>query len=381
MEYENIISQLDDHNEVGIILCKKYSIKKSLIIVSKKEEEKYNLLKKTYEEILPRCILKRIYIEAGDKEKIVQLLDEYKESRTLINLTGGERINSLLLFKEALNIGLDSIYVDLINKRNYFFDKESKISTQVFEDLSIEEITKLSGAGIINDSNYLFSKKDIVEITKKIYTNLELWEKYKNKLYDTKIFNHDYRDSANVIINISELNDEEKIILNRCIKFIKDIGSIEYHKVNNEIEVKFKNSYLKGFLFKSGTWLEVLTKIIIEEIREVDEVKSGVEFYWSCDDKIVKNELDVVAIKDSVLMCISCKDSDKYDENALNELQVYSDKIGGENVIKILVATKLPIKKTIVQRAKEMDINLVVLNNNINDFREQLTKVVNIIKK
>lgn len=381
MEYENIISQLDDHNEVGIILCKKYNIKKSFIIVSKNEEEKFELLKKSYEEILPRCTLKRIYIEVGDKEKIIQLLDKYKESKTLINLTGGERINSLLFLKEASIKGLDCIYIDLINKRNYFFDRESKVSSQVFDDLSIEEITKLSGAGIINDSNYLFSKKDVVEITKKIYNNLELWEKYKNKLYDTKIFNHDYKDASNVVINLNELDDEEKVVVNKCIKFIKDIGSIDYHENNNEIAVKFKNSYLKGFLFKSGTWLEVLTKIIIEEIREVDEVKSGVEFYWRSDEKIVKNELDVVAIKDSVLLCISCKDSDKYDENALNELEVYSNKIGGENVIKILVATKFPIKKTIVQRAKEMNINLVVLNNNIENFRIQLTKVVNMIKK
>jgi len=76
--------------------------------------------------------------------------------------------------------------------------------------------------------------------------------------------------------------------------------------------------------------------------------------------------------------CVSCKDSEKYDEDALNELEVYSNKIGGEDVVKILVATKLPLKTTIMDRAREMNINIVVLNNNIEKFKEEL---INIIKK
>ena len=58
---------------------------------------------------------------------------------------------------------------------------------------------------------------------------------------------------------------------------------------------------LKGFIFKSGTWLEVLTKNIIEEIKSIDDIKSGLLFLWNDKESRVKNELDVVAIKDSVL--------------------------------------------------------------------------------
>lgn len=381
MNYESILTQLDEHNEVGIILCKKYRAKKLFIIVDKNEEQKFKLLQNSYKEILPDCIVKRINIDIGNKEELVRLLDENKECNLLINLTGGARINSLFLLKEASIRSIDSIYVDLLNKKSYFFKRNSEILYETFEDLSIEEVTKIAGAGIINDSNYLFSKKDVIDISQKIFTNLELWEKYKNKLYDTKIFFHDYKDSTTVEVNIYELNEEEKTILNNAINYLKNLGSIDYFKDKNKIVIKFKNNYLKGFIFKSGTWLEVITKLIIEEIRDVDEVKSGVEFYWRSDDKLVKNELDVVAVKDSILLCISCKDSDKYDENALNELEVHSNKIGGENVIKILVSTKNPIKKTVITRAKEMNIHLVVLNNNINEFKEKLRIIVNGIKK
>ena len=381
MNYESILTQLDEHNEVGIILCKKYKAKKLFIIVDKNEEQKFKLLQNSYKEILPNCIVKRIDIDIGNREALVKLLDENKECNLLINLTGGARINSLFLLKEADIRSIDSIYVDLLNKKSYFFKRDSEIVYEDFEDLSIEEVTKIAGAGIINDSNYLFSKKDVIDISQKIVTNIDLWEKYKNKLYATKIFCHDYKESSTVEVNLYELNEEEINILNKVVNYIKNLGSIDYFKNKNKMIIKFKNNYLKGFIFKSGTWLEVITKLIIEEIRDIDEVKSGVEFYWRSDDKLVKNELDVVAVKDSILLCISCKDSDKYDENALNELEVYSDKIGGENVIKILVSTKDPIKKTVITRAKEMNINLVVLNNNLNEFREKLRVIVNGIKK
>ena len=125
-----------------------------------------------------------------------------------------------------------------------------------------------------------------------------------------------------------------------------------------------------------GTWLEVLTKNIIEEIKSIDDIKSGLLFLWNDKESRIKNELDVVAIKDSVLICVSCKDSKKYDEVALNELNVYSEQLGGENVIKILVATQPPIKSSISKRAKEMGINLVVFDGNKKAFKEELEKII-----
>jgi Holliday junction resolvase len=91
----------------------------------------------------------------------------------------------------------------------------------------------------------------------------------------------------------------------------------------------------------------------------------------------VRNELDVVSIKDSILICISCKDSEKYDEDSLNELQVYSERLGGENAIKILVATRPPLKEIIAHRAKEMGIYLVIIDNDISKFKNKLAEIIN----
>jgi len=165
------------------------------------------------------------------------------------------------------------------------------------------------------------------------------------------------------------------------LKYLEGIKCINYIEGKEEIKIKFLNEYIKGFIFKSGTWLEVITKAAINEIQNIDDVKSGVEFLWGYEDGIVKNELDVVAIKDCRLVCISCKDSDKYDEDTLNELLVYSNRIGGKDVIKILVASKPPIKSSLIFRAKEMEINIVVLKDSIEELENELINIIENKKK
>ena len=221
-------------------------------------------------------------------------------------------------------------------------------------------------------------KSDIQEFTKAILSNLDIWHKYKQKLYDNNIFKHDYKDTSRININKCLVENEEFKLIYSILNYLKEKNEIEFMEDKDNIEVVFKNDYLKGFIFKSGTWLEVLTTLVVQSIEDIDEVKSGLTFYWGDDLKRVRNELDVVAIRDSVLICISCKDSDKYDEDALNELQVYSERLGGRNAIKILVATKQPVKKTVLDRAKEMNINIVILDKNIDIFKKVL---IDLIKK
>jgi len=376
MEFDLIISKYCKHNQIGMMLCKKFNTQTSLILLEEKDKEKLEDLKEVYGELLPKCNVIGIIIKNDDITVISDLFMKYKDNKILINLTGGEEITSLILLRKALELNINSTYVDLLNSKRYVFGEDFRIIEDELEDLKIEDITRFSGADITNDADDLSLKKDIIILTKIIANNLILWEKHKQKLYDKNIFFHDYMNSSKIIIKKSALRIEEQELLLKILKYIKNLGGISYTVENKKIYVKFKNHYLKGFIFKSGTWLEVFTNIIIKDIKGIDEVKSGVEFFWSNRAQGVKNELDVVAIKDSVLICISCKDSEKYDENALNELEVHSNKIGGDDVIKILVATKLPLKKTVVDRAKEMNINIVILNKSAEEFKEKLIKII-----
>lgn len=377
MKFNLLINQLDEHNEVGLLLAQKYKVKSVVMLYKNKEKKKLDKFKELYIDFNNIEVIDEL-IDEDNYDNLKNIISKYKEKEIIINLTGGNRITSLIMLKIAIELNIQCVYVDLLKKRRYIFDKEYRIIEQPLEDISISDVIHLSGSNITLDSTSLAEKSDIQEFTKVILSNLDIWHKYKQKLYDNNIFKHDYKDTSRISINKCLVESEELKLIYNILNYLREKNEVEFIEDKDNIEVLFKNDYLKWFIFKSGTWLEVLTTLVVQSIEDIDEVKSGLTFYWGDDLKRVRNELDVVAIRDSVLICISCKDSDKYDEDALNELQVYSERLGGKNAIKILVATKQPVKKTVLDRAKEMNINIVTLDKNIDIFKKAL---IDLIKK
>ena len=371
MKKQLIISQLGEHNEIALMLSKRYDIKKVIILGEECKKSEFEALKKTYEELIPNCFVKFEYILQGEESKIKKILEDNKKENIIVNLTEGERINSLILLYNAMNLKIECVYVDLLKMKKYLFSDVLSIKEEVWEDASIKDITKLAGVKIISDSNKLSCKREVIEISKKIFSYLDIWNRYKLYLYDSKMIIH--KDSRNIILNISIMDEKLINIINKVLLYLKNMNMIEYENLRGRIEVVFSNEYLKGFLFKVGTWLEVLTYYVISGIKDIDEVRSGLEFSWNT---IVKNELDVVAIKDGILLCISCKDTDRYDEEALNELEVYSKKIGGEDAVKILVSTHRPLKNNVIERAKEMNINVVIADCGITKFKADISQII-----
>ena len=376
MNIDILITQVDEHNEFNILATKRFNPKKVIFIYKKEDESFLKSLKNYYTTYLPNTTLQELIVIEGDINGLRKIILDNKNKSLIVNLTGGSRINSLEMVNICKDNSIKAIYIDIKNKKLYLFDNKVEIIREEFEDLELDKIIKASGGEVINDSTELANKKDLILLTKAIYKNLEIWHKYKQKLYDSNIFIH-YAEDSNVIkINLNLLSKDEKVILSKILIYLKRIGGIDYTTEEKEIKVYFKKEYLKSFIFKSGTWLEVATNNIINEIKEIDEVRSGVMFLWNDKSKIVRNELDVVAVKDSVAICISCKDSDKYNENSLNELDVYSNKIGGKNVYKILVATKDPIKTAVKYRAMEMGISLIIFDGNEEKFKIKIREAI-----
>lgn len=376
MKFDILINQIDDHNEPGLILAQQLKINNIVFLEAGKEKVSFSDIEKLYKNSIDDVKLSKYSIGIGEINKIQELISKIKNKKILINLSGGERINTLLIFKVAMENNLETVYLDIINKKRYVLGNNYRVIEEPLKEMKVEEILKASGANIMLNASELSKKKDIEEITEIILNNLELWHKYKQRLYDTNTFIHDYKNTSQVIINKQLLNNEEMCLVNKCLKYLKRIKGINYYEDKEQVLVKFNNNYLKGFIFKSGTWLEVITHKIVDEINTVDDVESGVLFFWNKESEAVRNELDVLAANDSNLICISCKDSEKYNEDALNELDVYSKRLGGEKAIKILVATKPPCKKSILQRAKEMNINIVILDKDINSFKNKIIQII-----
>lgn len=376
MDKKVLINLFDEHNEASILAIRKIMPDKVIYIVEENVRDIYKESLKLWNDKFKNINFQSEFIKSSDLQKIKNILDSQIKNNCVVNVTGGNRIDSLLLLNESICRKFNTIYIDVLNKVWYNLGENCIASRDKFEDIYLKDLIELSGSNYLMDCNDLSKKKEVLDITKAIYNNLDLWYKYKSRLYDTNTFIHIY-GCNDIKINLTSLDSIEVEILYKCLKYLSKIECIKFKKIDKQIVVTFIKSYIKGFIFKSGTWLEVLTDMVIREITEVDEVKNGVVFLWNNGKSVIKNELDVLAVKDSVLICVSCKDSEKYDEDALNELEVYSNRLGGKSAKKILVATRMPCKQCVMDRAQAMGINIVILNNDITVFRKRLYKIIN----
>lgn len=378
MNYDFIITILDEHNESSILLAEKLKPKEIIYLYKKDEELKVlNSLRQFYLNKFPNCNFSDEKLGKDTISSIEEIIKRMKSKNTAICLNQGDKKDILIMYTLALKHNIDGFFLDIPKEELLKLNLESVQCEKCnFVDLDVEDIIDSIGASIVVDSTEISEINVIETMTNYIADNLNLWKKYKIRLSDNSVFIHDESNPRSIKIDKELLSREEVMLLDKILNFLEENGQIKVKELEQCLKVTFQNEFIKGFIFKSGTWLEVLTKNIIEEIKSIDDIKSGLLFLWNDKESRVKNELDVVAIKDSVLICVSCKDSKKYDEVALNELNVYSEQLGGENVIKILVATHPPIKSSISKRAKEMGINLVVFDGNKKAFKEELEKII-----
>lgn len=372
-----LISQVDEHNESNILVAKEFNPEVVYLIRDKFYQDKADTLKIYYEKNFKNIKLEFFDVEEGNKKELEKIIDNVKEKNIIVNLTGGKRINSLILLDLCIKEKLTAVYIDIKKQIMYEFKDNIEIYEKTFEDLEIDDIVKASGGKIVEDSSELCNKKDLIYFAEQISNNLGLWHKYKQQLYESSIFEHDSNEPQRIYIHIQTLENEEINLLDKILSKLKEMNEISYRKEKDKITVNFNNSYIKAFIFKSGTWLEIEINKLINSIEEIDEAKNGVMFLWDDENQAVRNELDVVAVKDSVPIFISCKDSDKYNEMALNELNVYAEKFGGENSYKILVATKEPMKSPVRTRAKEMGIHLIIFDGNEEKFIKEIKNIIN----
>ena len=372
-----LINQLDEHNEGNILATIRYKANDVIFIRQKNQLDLMNNIKNYYEKNFPTVKIEDVLIEEGEIDKLSDLIKKNKSEQLIVNLTGGKRVNSLALLELSIKNNVKAIYTDIKSKKIYTFKNGIDLIYEEFNDLDIDDIINAAGGALVEDSSELCRKKDLIYLSEQIYKNLDIWNKYKLKLYDTNIFKHIEEQPNKIHINMKNLVQDEKIILKNILKKLEEMDELQYDEKIEHIEVTFLNKYIKGFIFKSGTWLEIATNNLINKIKEIDEAKNGVVFLWSNENRTVRNEVDVVAIKDSVPIIISCKDSEKYNEMALNELNVYANKIGGKNAYKILVATREPSKAPVSIRAKEMGIHIVIFDGNENKFINRIKEIIN----
>ena len=234
MKESTLITILGEHNESGIILANKYNFKDIIIIADKENESKALKLKESY---LNKNNKLKIDIVFKDFEDYISNNDNNKLT---INLTLDDTLKALKLLNLCNATNNYGVYVDIIGKKEYWFNNDMKVLKEEPIDLDIDDMFEASGNNIIAHECKYKKDKYILEFAKAIYNNLEVWHKYKQRLYDNRLFEHDIENNTLIHINKEGLNNEEKDLLNKILKKLKEFNLIEIEE-DTKIHVKFLN--------------------------------------------------------------------------------------------------------------------------------------------
>ncbi len=149
---------------------------------------------------------------------------------------------------------------------------------------------------------------------------------------------------------------------------------LDFTKDEHQISLRYKNDQVRRCITKAGNILELYLYMLLCEIRaeepgHFDDLDVGVYIDWDGvvhsdpdKEKDVKNEVDILLMRDLVPIFISCKNGEVYKE-ALYELSVVSRAFGGRYARSYLLATYISTDREkaeyIRNRAKAMDIILI----------------------
>lgn len=316
-------------------------------------------------------------IQKQCSSEISQVVSKYNSEDTYLNLSGGTKLMSLLAFQAAIGSKLHLIYVDNDTGKILSIKDQVEELMPLTMELTVEDIVCSTGAEILKHSTESYAKKEFRELVSYMIANYDMWKIVKDILRNTHIIRQFELQPLYIELSTTKLSYVQLKALRWFFKELKAKQLItEYEYAFDHIEFTFANREVKSFIMTAGSWLEALTYRCFKELKEVTNVISGMLFVW--DEMIrVQNELDVVASVDSNLICISCKDTCKYDVDDLNELEVYADHLGGRKVVKILVSTQPPERGNMIyQRAEEMGVHIVLFNGDVNSFRDKLHRIL-----
>ena len=379
MKCKTLINIIGKYNHYSILAALNLKPEQIVFMRIKEDAESFENAKTCIYHMLPEATIIEHVVSEKSPNAIAEIIDKYDGPDTYINLSGGSKLMGLLTLQASKNSESILIYIDNNNGKILVLNEELQELMPINVELTVEDIVCSTGAEIISYSTDRYDKKEFRELVKHMISDYHMWKLVKDILRNSHLIKQYDLKPLYIEIETIELS---YVQLKATEKFLKVLAEeqliLNYEYYYDHIEFTFADRGAKSFVMTAGSWLEALTYSCVKELKEVSDAISGMLFVW--DEKVkVHNELDVVASVGSHLVCISCKDTEKYDVEALNELEVYSEHLGGRKVTKILVSTENPERgKMIFQRAEEMGINIVLFNGDINTFKDELQQTLSL---
>lgn len=324
----------------------------------------------------------KVFMAPFDLEKNLHILRQLMvpTEETRCNITGGTKLMAIAAYQVMREKKVPTFYVDTANERLILFG-ESKEDTEYVSipKLTVADFVRLIGAETFREQTDLFAQEwdRLDKLSSLIVRNPAKWNevnkffhsvaKRNRPFFEVDASVHDVkRSKADLQVDVPFLNQ------------LKEAGWLsEVIHSGGKVRFAFSDKVARDVLFNHGLWLEFLVYRTLKESKLMDDICAGVEIVWNREDLLaehmVKNEIDVLATRASQLFGFSCKSGSNLDvTKALNEIDLYTRKLGGLYYKAALVVSGRKLNETEHKRAKEMRVRIF----NVADphvFQDELT--------
>lgn len=331
-------------------------------------------------------------------EKLNNILD--RTDGAFFDITGGKDMILSAIGEVAYVRSVPVIQLNIITGQFIPVKNCEQISDYPKSFLTISECVAVNGCSVIHnypedfpwDFNDEF-KKDIEIMWSLCKRNCGLWNR-ESLVFESLEKYGSIDDNLLVKANLKYMKEHnaDTLLVTRFIDYLIKHHLISDYKNDGEmVELRYKNSQIRSAISKAGNILELYSYVLINEISQenpgwYDDTDIGVYIDWdgvihSDEEKYydTKNEIDIFLTRDLVPVFISCKNGEIHKE-ALYELETVADRFGGRYARKFLLASYISSnaesRKYIIQRAKDMNINLICDVHNLtrDDFKALLKK-------
>lgn len=173
------------------------------------------------------------------------------------------------------------------------------------------------------------------------------------------------------------------------MKKLSHEGLIDITQDEKFVTVKYKNSYVKSCLEKSGKILELKIFLLTNNLKDengdniYNDSMSGITIDWdgiiSRDIPNTENEIDLILMHGVIPVFISCKNG-QTDVNELYKLNTVAHTFGGRYSKKFLIAgSSATLSRAVKHRAIDMGIGIISNVHNLSD--KVLSEKLSILRK
>lgn len=300
-----------------------------------------------------------VKVDSGDIEDINKRLDEIlgrHSEDVYVDLTGGHELMIACGYSACKKTNVTPIYADI--RKGVVYNVTDKTVLCHVDHIGLTDYLNAVGAKQLQGSHSTPSDERgaaIVSMGRLIFADVNRWHALHSYLTaNVKPDSDTVRIPKNIMYHSSRF-DVSKLTEAFCRNgFISECGKNVY---------RFADKAAKEYMITFGIWLEMFVYFKVKEYY--DETCLGAVIDWNESDYIdtEDNEIDVMAIKDSVPVFISCK-MKKIVASEVYEVGFLADRLGGSSA-KAIMATTFPVRaegdgvKGIYQRLKKMRVGFV----------------------